>query len=389
VVTSGRSDYGIYLPVLRKIMADPTLNLRLIVTGSHLSPEFGLTSQVIQEDGFEIAEKIEMLVSSDTPEGIVKSMGLGLIGMSQAFAKDRPDILLVLGDRFEMHGAALAALPFNIPVAHIHGGELTAGAIDDSLRHSITKLSHLHFVATEEYRRRVIQLGEEPWRVITSGAPGLDNLHNISLLTRVEIESQYQLKLAANFLLVTYHPVTLEFEQTQVQMDQLLSSLRQVGLPIIFTGPNADTGGRIVRSLINQFINTYSQAQMIENLGTQGYFSLMHHAAAMVGNSSSGIIEAPSVELPVVNLGTRQQGRSRSVNVIDVGNGHEEIVSGINKALDPSFRASIVGIPNPYGNGQASDIIVQRLKGVSLGYQLISKQFEDISYPSVQLVNQG
>ncbi|MDA0735395.1 MAG: UDP-N-acetylglucosamine 2-epimerase [Chloroflexi bacterium] len=386
MVTTSRADYGIFLPVLRQIQADPALHLHLLVTGTHLSPQFGLTSQVIQDDGFEIAEKIEMLVSSDTPEGMVKSMGLGLIGLSQAYSRKRPDILLVLGDRFEMHGAALAALPFKIPVAHIHGGELTAGAIDDSLRHSITKLSHLHFVSTDEYRQRVIQLGEEPWRVITSGAPGLDNLHNLRLLSRTEIESFYHLKLAEQFLLVTYHPVTLEFEQTQEQVEQLLHSLRQVGLPIVFTGTNADTGGRIIRSLISQFVDAYPQAQMIENLGTQGYFSLMNQAIAMVGNSSSGIIEAPSIGLPVVNIGTRQQGRIRSKNVIDVGYGSDEIVAGIKQAIAPEFRAGIAGVPNLYGNGQASEIIVRHLKKVSLDHRLISKQFVDAPHPSAQLV---
>lgn len=385
MVTTSRADYGIFLPVLRQIQADPTLHLRLLVTGTHLSPEFGLTSQIIQDDGFEISEKIEMLVSSDTPEGIVKSMGLGLIGLSQAYARKRPDILLVLGDRFEMHGAALAALPFKIPVAHIHGGELTAGAIDDSLRHSITKLSHLHFVTTDEYRQRVIQLGEEPWRVVTSGAPGLDNLHNLKLLSRTEIESLYHLKLEKTFLLATYHPVTLEFEQTQEQVEQLLYSLRQVGLPVVFTGTNADTGGRIIRSLVSQFVDTYPQAQMVENLGTQGYFSLMNYAAAMVGNSSSGIIEAPSVGLPVVNIGTRQQGRVRSKNVIDVGYSSDEIVAGIKMAIAPEFRASIAGVQNPHGNGHASEMIVEHLKKVSLDHRLISKQFVDAPFSVAQL----
>ena len=385
MVTTSRADYGIYLPVLRLIQADPTLHLHLLVTGTHLSPEFGLTSQAIQDDGFEIAEKIEMLVSSDTPEGIVKSMGLGLIGLSQAYSKKRPDILLVLGDRFEMHGAALAALPFKIPVAHIHGGELTTGAIDDSLRHSITKLSHLHFVTTDEYHQRVIQLGEEPWRVVTSGAPGLDNLNNLKLLTRPEIESLYHLKLAEVFLLVTYHPVTLEFEQTREQVEQLLYSLRQVGLPIVFTGINADTGGQIIRSLVHQFIDTYPQAQLVENLGTQGYFSLMNQATAMVGNSSSGIIEAPSVGLPVVNIGTRQQGRVRSKDIIDVSYSSYEIVAGIKKAIAPGFRARLAGVPNPYGNGQASDIIVRHVKNVSLDHRLISKQFVDVPFPSAQV----
>ena len=214
VVTVGRSDYGIYLPLLRKIREDPHLQLHLIVAGMHLSPEFGLTVKNIEADGFETNERVEMLMSSDTPGGIAKSMGLGTIGFAESYARFRPDILLVLGDRFEMHAAALAALPFKIPVAHIHGGEITEGAIDDALRHSITKLSHLHFVSTQEYAHRVLQLGEEPWRVIISGAPSLDNLHNIKLLEREQLETHTGLRLGGNPLLVTYHPVTLEYEQT-------------------------------------------------------------------------------------------------------------------------------------------------------------------------------
>lgn len=382
VVTVGRSDYGIYLPVLREIQRNPDLRLRLIVSGTHLSPEFGLTVNEIEADGFEVSERVEMLLSSDTPQGIATSMGLGTIGFARAYANCPPDLLLVLGDRYEMHAAAVAALPFKIPVAHIHGGELTAGAIDDSLRHSITKLSHLHFVATDEYRQRVIQMGEEPWRVITTGAPGLDNLRNLKILSRTEIESLFHLKLEETFLLVTYHPVTLEFEQTQEQVEQLLNSLRQVGMPLVFTGSNSDTGGRIIRSLVNRFVDTYPQAQVIENLGTQGYFSLMTCAAAMIGNSSSGIVEAPSVGLPVVNIGTRQQGRVRSENVIDVGYDSDEIVEGIKMAVTPDFRAGLLGLPNPYYNGHAAETIVKHLKEVSLDSRLIVKKFSDVRMTS-------
>ncbi len=235
VVTVSRSDYGSYLPVLREIREDPGLKLHLIVSGMHLSPEFGLTARAIEADGFEINDCVEMLLSSDTPEGISKSMGLGLIGFAQSYACFRPDILLVLGDRFEMHAAALAALPFKIPVAHIHGGEITEGAIDDALRHSITKLSHLHFVSTEEYARRVIQMGEEPWRVIVSGAPSLDNLFNLALLERQELQARFGLFLERDPLLVTYHPVTLEYEQTEWQVNELLAALQAFDLPVVFT----------------------------------------------------------------------------------------------------------------------------------------------------------
>ena len=302
VVTVARSDYGIYLPVLRKIQADPELELHLFVTGMHLSPEFGLTVKTIEEDGFQVQERIEMLLSSDTPECIAKSMGLGTIGFAQAFARSRPDILMVLGDRFEMHAAVVASLPFKIPVAHIHGGESTEGAIDEGIRHSITKMSHLHFASTEFYARRIIRMGEEPWRVVVSGAPSLDNLHTVDLLTRPQIsfEDRFGLHLEAPTLLVTYHPVTLEYENTETHVRELLAALAGLDFNIVFTYPNADTQGRLIINRIQEFVDMHKQAQVVENLGTQGYFSLMAHSSAMVGNSSSGIIEAASFKLPVV-----------------------------------------------------------------------------------------
>jgi len=379
VVTVGRSDYGIYLPLLRKIQDDPDLQLELIVAGMHLSPEFGLTINSIETDDFEIAERVEMLLSSDSPEGIAKSIGLGVIGFSQAYARSRPDLLVVLGDRFEMYAAALAALPFKIPVAHIHGGELTQGAIDDSLRHSMTKLSHLHFVATPEYAKRVMQLGEEPWRVVVSGAPSLDNLNALELLTSNELSAQFGLHIDETpFVIVTFHPVTLEYEQAEWQVSELLAALEDCERPIVFTMPNADTSGRIIREMIVDFVETHPESHAVENLGTQGYFSLMKIAAAMVGNSSSGIIEAASFELPVVNIGTRQAGRTRGENVIDVDYTRKSILDGIQKALDPHFRADLEGIQNPYGGGMASERIVETLKKTKIDDDLVIKRFYDL-----------
>lgn len=377
VVTVARSDYGIYLPVLRRIQADPDLHLHLIVAGMHLSPDFGLTVREIERDGFPIGDRVEMLLSSDTPEGIAKSMGLGTIGFAQSYARHRPDVLVVLGDRFEMHAAAVAALPFKIPVAHIHGGELTQGAMDDALRHSITKMSHLHFVATEDYARRVIQMGEEPWRVVVSGSPSLDTLLSTRLLGRKELERRYKLDLAQPFLLVTYHPVTLEVEQLETQMSELLAALDEVGVATVFTYPNADTRSRLVIQMIREYAASRPQAQVVINLGTPGYISAMQIAAAMVGNSSSGIIEAASFKLPVVNIGTRQQGRTRAKNVIDVGYSRAEIVAGIRKALSPEFRASLADLKNPYGDGHAAERIVQRLKEVELDDRLLLKRFHE------------
>ena len=382
VVTMSRSDYGIYLPVLREIQRAPDLRLYLIVSGMHLSPEFGMTIREIERDGFEIDERIEMLMSSDTPEGIAKSMGLGVLGFAQAYSRFRPDILVVLGDRFEMHAAALAALPFKIPVAHILGGEITEGAIDDALRHSMTKLSHLHLVSTEEYARRVRQLGEDPWRITVCGAPSLDNLHSIKLIEAKEIESRYGIRLQPPPLLVTFHPVTLEYEQTEWQVGEVLAALDTMGMPVVFTRPNADTNGRIIAHMMETFAQAHSSAWMVGDLGIQAYFSLMSLAAAMVGNSSSGIVEAPSFKLPVVNVGDRQRGRIRAENVIDVECSRDAILAGLRKALSPELRASLETLTNPYGDGHAAECIVQRLRQVELGKDLLMKRFYDARQPT-------
>lgn len=377
VVTVGRSDYGIYLPILRRIQADPELRLHLIVSGTHLAPGFGLTVNTIQADGFEIGERVEMLLASDSPEGIAKSIGLGVIGFAQAYARFRPDILLVLGDRFEMHAATLAALPFNIPVAHVHGGEVTQGAMDDALRHSLTKLGHLHFVSTPEYARRVAQLGEEAWRITVSGAPSLDNLRAMALPTREQLETQFGFCLQPAPLLVTFHPVTLEFEQTEWQIAELMAALNQLDVPVIFTMPNADTRNGIIRHYIAEYVRAHSSAWSVENFGTQNYFGVIQFAAAMVGNSSSGIIEAPSLKLPVVNIGTRQTGRVRAANVLDVGYTRDEVVAGIQRAIAPEFRECLCDLVNPYGDGHAAERIVARLKSTALDDRLICKVFCD------------
>ena len=379
VVTAGRADYAICLPVLRRIEADPELKLHLIVSGMHLSPEFGLTVDSIVADGFEIGDRVEMLLSSDTPEGIGKSMGLGIIAFAQLYARLRADILVVLADRFEMHAAALAALPFRMPIAHIEGGDLTEGAIDDALRHSITKLSHLHFVSTEEYANRVVQLGEEPWRVVVSGAPSLDNLKSLKLLTAAELERKYGISLQPPPLLVTYHPVTLEYGNTGQQIFELIEALKTFEMPIIFTQPNADTHGRMITRAIKEFVDKHPSTRLIDNLGIDDYLNMMSHSGVMVGNSSSGIIEAPSFKLPVVNIGTRQRGRVRAANVIDVGYGREEIIHGINTALQSTFRYGLRNLVNPYGTGDAAEKIVERLKTVVLtDEKILSKKFHNI-----------
>jgi UDP-hydrolysing UDP-N-acetyl-D-glucosamine 2-epimerase len=345
----------------------------------HLSADFGNTVKMIEEDGFPISQRVEMLLPSDSPESIAKSMGRGVTGFAEAFGQSRPDILIVLGDRFEMHSAALAALPFKIPVAHIHGGELTEGAIDDALRHSITKLSHLHFVSTDEHARRVIQLGEEPWRVTNCGALGLDNLRSIRLLDKDELENKYALNLESPPLLVTFHPATLDDEEAGEQAEELFSAVENSGLPAVFTLPNADTGGRAIGAKTREFVKHTSRAWMVDNFGTQGYFSMMRLAAAMVGNSSSGIIEAASFKLPVVNVGDRQGGRIRGANVIDVSCHRKEISNGIAQAVTTSFRESLSQLVNPYGSGHAAPAIVEKLKTVTLDQKLIVKRFHDVA----------
>jgi UDP-N-acetylglucosamine 2-epimerase len=325
-----------------------------MVSGMHLSPEFGYTVEDIINDGFPVAAKVDMLLSSDRPAGITKSIGLGTLGFAEAYDRLRPDMLLVLGDRFEMMAATLAALPFKIPVAHIHGGELSEGAFDDALRHAITKLSHLHFVATDEYARRV------------------------QLLSSEEFEKKYDISLDQPPLLVTFHPVTLEYEQTQWQVGELLTALDNFERPMIFTLPNADTKGRIIIQMIADFVGRKPYRWRLDNFGTQGYFSLMSLSAAMVGNSSSGLIEAPSFELPVVNIGRRQQGRIRAANVIDVDYKHEDIIPGIKEAISPKFKKKLSGMRNPYRSGSASKKIVERLKAVDLNENLIVKRFHDL-----------
>lgn len=386
VVTVARSDYGYYLPLLRRIRSDmeKELELCLIAGGTHLSPNHGLTVRAIEEDGFRVDERVDMLPLSDTPEGIAKSMGLGAIGFGRSYERQKPDLLVLLGDRFEMLAAAAAAMPFRIPVAHIHGGEVTEGAMDDAFRHAVTKMSHLHFVSTRAYARRVVQLGEEPWRVTVSGAPSLDNLNDLNLLSASALAEQYGLDLSRPPLLVSFHPVTLEVDRTEWQTGELLAALEGCGLPLVLSSPNADTGNQTVRRLMQEFAASHDDAVLVESFGTRGYFSLMALSAAMVGNSSSGIIEAASFRLPVVNVGTRQAGRVRGPNVIDTAHDRAAVLEGIRRAVDPAFRQGLEGLVNLYGRGRAAETILQVLKAVPLEDRLIRKRFFDLS-PSPDL----
>ena len=378
VVTGSRADYGLYVPLFRRISRDPSLELLIYATGTHLLTEFGETVTEIERDGFTVTERVDATLANDRPAGIAKAMGLATIGFAQVFSRRRPELLVVLGDRFEMHAAALAAVPFTIPLAHIHGGELTLGAFDDALRHSLTKLSHLHFTATEAYARRVVQMGEEPWRVTVSGALGLDNVAHTPLLGRRAMENMIGLSLEPAPLLVTFHSTTLEHESAVWQAEQLCTALNAIDRPLVLTAPNADTAGRAVRRVLEDFVKRIPRSRLIENLGTQGYFSLMAVADAMVGNSSSGIIEAMSFHLPVVNVGTRQDGRLKDANVIDVGYDAADIKRGIEQALAPGVKQRLADRPNLYGEGCAAERIVSKLAEVPLDKTLIRKIFHDL-----------
>jgi UDP-N-acetylglucosamine 2-epimerase (non-hydrolysing)/GDP/UDP-N,N'-diacetylbacillosamine 2-epimerase (hydrolysing) len=320
-----------------------------------------------------------MLLASDKPAAIGKSIGLGMIGFTQCYDSRRPDVLLVLGDRFEMHAAALAAVPFKIPIAHVHGGEVTEGAIDDALRHAITKYSHLHFASTAEHAARIAQLGEQPSSIVVTGAPALDNLRTTKLADRAELERRLDLSLERPPLLVTYHPVTLQFEQAEWQIDELSAVLAAERRPIVITKTNADTNGRMIIRKLEDFARSRPEnVRLVDNLGTAAYFGLMRYAAAMVGNSSSGIIEAASFRLPVVNIGIRQRGRPTSRNVLHCGNRREEIAAALDEAGSMEFRESLADLENVYGDGRAAERIVERLKTLPLDDSTLIKHFYDL-----------
>ncbi|MEH8015917.1 UDP-N-acetylglucosamine 2-epimerase [Rheinheimera muenzenbergensis] len=360
VFTATRAEYGLLYWLLHDIKADAGLQLQLIVSGSHLSPEFGNTYQQIDKDGFDITEKIEMLLSSDSSVGTVKSMGLALIGLADSLSRLKPDVLVLLGDRFETLAAAQAAMLMKIPVLHIHGGEITEGATDDAIRHAITKLSYLHATSTETYRQRVIQLGEAPERVHNVGAIGLDHLSRSKLLSLPQLAEALSFKLQQPYFVVTYHPVTLADEPPLASFDALLNALDQFkDHQIILTYPNADEGGRqIIQRLQHYAAAQPTRVLAIKSLGQQRYLSAVKHAAAVIGNSSSGIIEVPAFNVPTVNIGSRQQGRLAAASVLHCRADTEAIQHGIATALNSTADSAT----NPYGQGNTSGKIIQLIK---------------------------
>ncbi len=383
VVTGTRAEYGLLRWVMQGIKDDPELTLQIIATGMHLSPEFGLTYREIEKDGFLIDRKVEMLTSSDTPVGIAKSMGLGMIGFADALNELRPDIIVVLGDRFEIFAAVAAALVARIPVAHLHGGEATEGLIDEAVRHSITKMSQLHFVAAEEYRRRVIQLGEQPEHVYLVGGLGIDNIRRLKLLDRAALETSLDFKLGQKNLLITFHPVTLETESAVVQMEELLSVLAAlVDTQLIFTLPNADTDGRALIKMVEHFVAQYSNARAYTSLGQLLYLSCLAKMDGVVGNSSSGLAEAPSFKKGTVNIGDRQRGRLHAASVINCEPTRQSIAAALCKLYSSDFQAGLSQVCNPYGEGGASEKVVTLIKSVGLD-NLIKKRFYDFRQPCV------
>ena len=375
VVTGTRAEYGVLRWLMDGINKSTKLDLQIVVTGMHLSPEFGLTYQEIENDGFKIDRKIEMLVSSDSANGIVKSMGLGMIGFTDTLTELKPDLIVVLGDRYEIFTAVATAMIFRTPVAHLHGGEATEGLIDESIRHSITKMSHLHFVAAEEYKKRVIQLGEQPDNVFLVGGLGIDNIVKFNLLERKNFEKSIDFKLGINNLLITFHPVTLEKNTSEKQMNEIFMALKELkNTHLIFTMPNADTDGRIIFKMIEDFVNNHPHAKSFTSLGQLRYLSCIKHVDGVIGNSSSGLTEVPTFKKGTINIGDRQRGRIKAESVIDCKPTTKSISDAIKKLYSSEFQQKLKTVKNPYGSGGASDAIVKTLENISLK-TILKKKF--------------
>jgi UDP-hydrolysing UDP-N-acetyl-D-glucosamine 2-epimerase len=379
VITGSRAEYGLLSSLMASVKNDNTLQLQIIACNMHLSPEFGLTYKEIEKDGFVIDKKVEMLLSSDTSNGTTKSVGIGVIGFADAYEDLKPDLIVVLGDRYEILAAVTAALFYKIPVAHLHGGETTEGAYDDSIRHAITKMSHLHFTSTEDYRQRVIQLGENPQQVFYVGAIGIENIRNTKLLSKAELETSLGFTLGDKSLMVTFHPVTLEHSTAEKQCANLLSALEKLkDYRIIFTLPNSDTDGRIIMQLISEFVASHKDRSIaFTSLGKIRYLSTLRYVTAVVGNSSSGIIEVPSFGIPTLDIGDRQKGRIAAKSVIHCGTSEQEITEGMKVVLSDKMREISEKRTNPYQKKGTVANIVEVLKNFPLD-NIIQKSFYDL-----------
>lgn len=376
VATGTRAEYGLLKPLMEKISSEPSMQLQILVTASHLSPEFGLTYRMIEQDGFSIDYKTEMLMSSDSAEGIVKSMGLGMIGFADALKNLQPDLLIILGDRYEMLALASSALIFKIPIAHLHGGELTEGAYDDAIRHSITKMAHYHFASTEIYKKRIIQMGENPKNVYNVGAIGLDNIKNLSLLNKEELEKDLNIRFKKYNYQVTFHPATLDEISPEIQFKELLKAIdKEEDSFFIFTKSNADSNGRIINQLIDDYVmKNAEKSAAFTTLGTLRFLSIVKICDAIVGNSSSGILEAPSLQTATINIGSRQKGRIQAESIINCDVNTNKISESFQKIKSSVFAEKIPEIINPYGDGTASEKIIAFLKTIQLDFH---KKFYD------------
>lgn len=383
VITGTRAEYGLLKPLMERLNRDKDIILQLIVTGMHLSPEFGYTYQEIQQDGFEINEYVEIILSSDTAVGTSKAMGLGLISLSEAYVRLKPDMLVILGDRFEMLSAAIAALNCHVPIAHIHGGETTEGALDEAYRHAITKMSYLHFTSTEVYRRRVIQLGEGPDRVFNVGAIAMDAIVNMKYLSEEELKKTLGVDFKRATVLFTFHPATLEEGETELQMENILNALDAFPeLQIIFTKANSDMQGRHINYLIDQYVvENQHRAVIFSSLGQRNYLSCMKYCSAVIGNSSSGIIEAPALHIPTVDIGDRQKGRVKAESVIHCLPEKKSVIGAIRKALSKEFLAAAGKASNPYGSSGVSEKIHFTMKQYIAENKIDrKKKFYDIKF---------
>jgi UDP-hydrolysing UDP-N-acetyl-D-glucosamine 2-epimerase len=373
VITTSRADYGhLYWP-LRDLSENENVDLKIIVLGSHLSPEFGNTFQEIVNDGFTIDSRIECLLSSDTDVGMAKTIGMATLGLADLFGQMRPDLLLLIADRYEMLAPASVALALRIPIAHIEGGEVSEGAIDDAVRNALTKMSHIHFTSTHAARERVIAMGEEEWRVHRGGAPSLDNLRRRMLLSREQVEKRLTLDLRRPTILVVYHPMTIARDTLQ-EADAMFAALENLADQILFCYPNADAGSRALIARTEEFIALRGHGKIFTNLDSVTYLSLLRQVDMLVGNSSSGIMESASFALPTVNVGIRQQGRERARNVLDADAHPGAILEAVNTARTPEFRQSLIAMVNPYGEGFASETIVRVLTTVPLSQELLMKR---------------
>jgi len=379
VITGSRAEYGLLYWLMKEIESAPDLELKIIATGMHLSPEFGLTYKEIEKE-FTITKKVEMLLSSDTAIGISKSMGLAQISFAEVFEELKPDIVVVLGDRYEIFSAVTAAMISRLPIAHLHGGETTEGAFDESIRHSITKMSHLHFTAAEEYRNRIIQLGEHPERVYTVGGMGIENIKRLKLLAKDAFEESIDFKLGKKNVLVTFHPTTLEDDTAASQFNELLTALDTLeDTHIIFTKANSDTDGRIINHMIDEYVvKNKNKSAAFTSLGQIRYISALQYMDAVVGNSSSGLLEAPSFQIGTINIGDRQKGRIKAASIIDCDSTKESILHAFDTLSSIEFQEQLKSVINPYGNEQASQKIIKILQNQDLK-DILKKSFFDIS----------